>query len=199
MHQTVDREWGRELEERSKRTGAISHCAIASPIGEITSTIMRYVRSTSKRDFVVIPIIVLIEQTISRRRLRFWGAPLMIWGYLQYRLSGEYRNRTGLGGPGLSGPPPEHLVTSGIYRVTRNPMYTGHIIFLAGLAIFSGSRSATAVAIGVVPWFRSRIIENEQQLRQIFGEEFGDYAEKVGRWGPRFASGSRTRGVSVAP
>lgn len=122
----------------------------------------------------------------------------MIWGYLQYRLSGEYRNRIGRGGPGLSGPPPAHLVTSGIYRVTRNPMYTGHIIFLAGLTIFSGSPAAAAVAVGVVPWFRSRIIENEQQLREIFGEEFEDYAKKVARWGPRLASGSRTRGVSVA-
>ena len=199
MHQLVNKERGQELEERSERNGAVSHCAVSSPIGDIASTILKYLRSTSKRDFVVIPIIVLIEQAISRRALRFWGAPLMIWGYLQYRLSGEYRNRIGLGGPGLSGPPPAHLVTSGIYSVTRNPMYTGHIIFLAGLAICTGSPAASAVAVAVVPWFRNRIIENEQQLKGIFGEEFEDYAKKVGRWGPRFAPVSRTRAMSIAP
>lgn len=171
---------------------------IGSPIETAASTVVRYLRSTSKRDFVAIPIMVLIEQAIARRRLRIWGIPLMIWGYAQYRLTGNYRSRVGGGGPGVSGPPPEHLVASGIYRVTRNPMYTGHVIFLAGLAISTGSPAAAAVAIGVVPWFRSRIIENEQQLREIFGTEFEDYTKKVGRWGPGRSLVSRARESFVA-
>jgi len=161
--------------------------------GTIASTMLGYLRSTSKRDFIVIPIIVLIEQAIARRRLRVAGVPLMIWGYLQYRLTGEYRSHIGGGGPGVSGPPPEHLVTSGIYRLSRNPMYAGHVIFLAGLTITTGSPIALVVTLGVVPWFRSRIIENEQQLRELFGEEFATYATEVGRWGPRPALVSLAR------
>ena len=145
------------------------------------SMIGRYLRSTSKRDFVVIPVIILIDQAISRRRLHLAGAPLMAWGYLQYRLAGSYRSRNGGGGPGVSRPPPDRLVTSGIYRVTRNPMYTGHIIFLAGLAICTLSPAAMAIAIGVIPWFRRRIIDNERQLRLLFGEEFEQYAQVVDR------------------
>jgi len=144
---------------------------------------MKYLRSTSKRDFIVIPIAVLIEQTLSRRKVRCAGIPLMIWGYLQYHLAGSYRNRVGGGGPGISGPPPEKLVTSGIYSVTRNPMYTGHVIFLGGLAISTGSPYAFAIAIGIVPWFGTRIIDDEKQMRELFGSDYEDYAAKVSRWG----------------
>lgn len=155
-----------------------------SPINQWTSIIMKYLRSTSKRDFVVIPIAVLTEQILSRRKLRFAGIPLMIWGYLQYRLAGSYRSRIGGGGPGISGPPPERLVTSGIYSVTRNPMYTGHVIFLSGLAISTSSPFAFAIAIGIVPWFGRRIVDDEKKMRELFGSDYDDYAAKVGRWGP---------------
>ena len=168
-----------------------------SPLETAALMASRYLRSTSKRDFIVIPILVLIEQAISRRRMRPWGIPLMVWGYLQYRFSGNYRVRMGGGGPGVSGPPPEHLVMSGIYRVTRNPMYTGHIIFLFGLAICTSSPSAITVAFGVVPWFRQRIIENEQQLRRLFGDQFDDYATKVGRWGPGWTILAGARQASI--
>ncbi len=164
----------------------------------MTSTVLSYLRSTSKRDFVVIPIIVLVEQAISRRRLRIAGVPLMLWGYLQYRLAGNFRSRVGGGGPGVSGPPPDHLVTSGIYRVTRNPMYAGHVIFLAGLTICTGSPIAAAITIGIVPWFRRRIIDNEEQLRELFGDEFADYAKSVGRGGPNWKTLSELCGTGRA-
>lgn len=158
---------------------------------KLESAIRSYVRSTSKRTFVVFPIVVLAEQALSRRRLRFAGIPLMAWGYLQYLLGGRYRSRLGGGGPGISGPPPEQLVTSGIYRVTRNPMYSGHILFLTGLALSTSSPFAVAIAIGVVPWFRNRIAGDEKRLMEQFGTEYADYMAWVGRWGPRrFSSGS---------
>ena len=43
------------------------------------STIRAYLRSTSKRDFVVIPIAVLVEPALSRRRLRLAGVPFIAW------------------------------------------------------------------------------------------------------------------------
>jgi steroid 5-alpha reductase family enzyme len=58
----------------------------------------------------------------------------MLWGYLQYRLCGQYRGKRSGGGPGPE-VPPERLVSSGIYAYTRNPMYLGHIIFLIGLTL----------------------------------------------------------------
>jgi len=154
-----------------------------SSMDQRVSTIIGYLRSTSKRDFIVIPIAVLVEQMLSRRKTRLAGLPLMAWGYLQYRISGDYRNSVGGGGPGISGPPPERLVTSGIYGLTRNPMYTGHVIFLAGLVISTSSPFALAATIGTVPWLRSRILRDEQRLTELFGKDYEDYAARVTRWG----------------
>src|SRR5665811_1340284 len=86
--------------------------------------------STSTRTFMVIPAAVLLEQAHRRRPLRPRWLPVMAWGFLQYCYVGRYRNRYGGGGPGLS-LPPERLLSSGPYAVTRCPMYLGHLIFLA--------------------------------------------------------------------
>ena len=62
-------------------------------------------------------------------------------------------------------------------------MYTGHVIFLGGLATSTDSPFAIAIAIGIVPWFRSRMIGDEKKMRELFGSDYEDYAAKVGRWG----------------
>jgi protein-S-isoprenylcysteine O-methyltransferase Ste14 len=94
--------------------------------------------STSTRTFLVLPAVALAEAAVVRRRPRLRWLPLLHWGYLQYRLGGRYRSaRTG-GGPGM-GTPPERLVTTGVYALTRNPMYLGHLVFLTGLALTTRS------------------------------------------------------------
>jgi protein-S-isoprenylcysteine O-methyltransferase Ste14 len=98
--------------------------------------VLRPLRSTSVRTFIVYPVVVLAWELFvndGRLRLQPWFMPLMAWGYLQYRLVGAYRIRRGGGGPGME-TPPDRLVTSGPFAFCRNPMYLGHIIFLAGLA-----------------------------------------------------------------
>ncbi|MGZ5084655.1 MAG: methyltransferase family protein, partial [Usitatibacter sp.] len=73
-----------------------------------------------------------------------WGLALLAWGYLQYKWVGAYRTRLGGGGPGVS-VPPERIVAEGPYRFVRNPMYLGHLIFFAGIAVTLGSWLAAAV------------------------------------------------------
>src|SRR3954451_1746205 len=95
---------------------------------------MAWFASTPRRTFVLYPLIVIAFELITRRgslSIEPLGAVLLLWGYAQYRWSGIYRTRCGGGGPGLD-KPPQRLVTSGIYRYTRNPMYMGHLIFMAG-------------------------------------------------------------------
>ena len=96
---------------------------------------MRFIGRTPIRTFVIYPIVTLVwELIISRGSLtsNLWYLPLMLWGYLQYRLCGGYRVKHGGGGPGVE-KPPDRLVSSGLYAYCRNPMYLGHIIFLSGL------------------------------------------------------------------
>jgi hypothetical protein len=150
------------------------------------SDCMRFIGRTPIRTFILYPIITLIwEYMINRGSLRFHPLflPLMIWGYLQYRLCGLYRIKHGGGGPGLE-TPPERLVTSGPYAYTRNPMYLGHIIFLTGLTFTLRSWFAATLTIGVAIWFHLRVVEDERNLAHRLGEPYIDYTKTVKRWLP---------------
>ena len=143
-------------------------------------------RSTSTRTFLVIPVLLLaVEWLLHREQLQLqpFGAPLLLWGYLQYRLSGSYRTRLGGGGPGFRNPP-ERLVTSGIFAYTRNPMYLGHLIYLTGLAITLRSYVGLALIVAHIPWFQQRVRRDERRLRELFGDEYAVYKDQVKRWVP---------------
>jgi protein-S-isoprenylcysteine O-methyltransferase Ste14 len=75
------------------------------------------------------------------------------------------------------------LVSGGIYRVTRNPMYLGFLLALVGLAVFL----ANALSLVLVPAFvaymnRFQIAPEERVLSEKFGEAFAVYKKKVRRW-----------------
>jgi hypothetical protein len=143
-------------------------------------------RSTSFRTFILYPLIVAAwEFLLNDGRLRFepWFAPLLLWGYLQYRLVGNYRLPRGGGGPGM-GTPPERLVTTGPYAYTRNPMYLGHMIFLVGLALTLKSVLAALIAAACGIWFHFRVRRDERRLRERFGQAYIGYQERVKRWLP---------------
>jgi protein-S-isoprenylcysteine O-methyltransferase Ste14 len=142
--------------------------------------------STSFRTFVLYPVLVLAwELALNRGRLRLepWFLPLLAWGYLQYRLVGNYRIRRGGGGPGMD-TPPERLVTGGPFAFCRNPMYLGHIIFLAGLALALQSWLAAALAAATAVWFQFRVRRDERRLEERFGEPYREYQARVKRWVP---------------
>jgi protein-S-isoprenylcysteine O-methyltransferase Ste14 len=109
--------------------------------------------------------------------------PLLALGYLQYYFVGRYRLREGGGGPGIS-IPPERLVTEGPYRWCRNPMYLGHLIFFAGLALALQSWLAAAVLACHLVWFDWRVRGDEARLAALFREPYRDYVARVKRWIP---------------
>ena len=79
--------------------------------------------------------------------------------------------------------PPKHLVTTGLYRYSRNPMYVGVVLTVAGWAL--GYRSATIgwYAAALVALFVVRVVVFEEPwLAQTHGEEFEAYRSKVRRW-----------------
>jgi len=146
----------------------------------------RWLASTSNRTFIVWPLVLFGVEALLQRGVpvvHWWALPLLAWGYLQYRLVGTYRTREGGGGPGIS-IPPDRIVDEGPYRFVRNPMYLGHLIFLAGLALALGSWIAAAVLAFHAFWFDRRVREDEERLAQRFGEPYRDYCRRVKRWLP---------------
>ena len=144
------------------------------------------VGGTSFRTFVLYPVLVVAFElwlNDGRLRLQGWALPLLAWGYLQYRLTGRYRLRLGGGGPGME-TPPVRLVTSGPFALCRNPMYLGHLIFLAGLALVLRSWLGAAVAVGTAVWLQFRVRRDERRLGERFGEPYLQYCSRVKRWIP---------------
>ena len=141
---------------------------------------------SSLRTFVLIPAVVLAwELFLNDGALRFqpWFLPVMLWGYLQYKLVGRYRLRLGGGGPGMK-TLPERLVTGGPYAYTRNPMYLGHLIFLVGLALTLRSELGALIALANLVFFDYRVRKDEKRLTARFGEAYVQYCARVKRWIP---------------
>jgi protein-S-isoprenylcysteine O-methyltransferase Ste14 len=142
-------------------------------------------RRTPFQTFILVPLLVLgCELALGGVRIQPAGLWLMLWGYAQYRLVGRYRVRLGGGGPGLSGAPPERLVESGIYAWTRNPMYLGHILYMAGVAVLFSSWAGALIAVGRTVWFHLRVRRDERGLAERFGEPYLMYTQRVKRWLP---------------
>jgi len=75
------------------------------------------------------------------------------------------------------------LVVSGMYRITRNPMYLGMVTILTGIAMLTGSLSPFVIPIIFVPVLNRRVIRHEEaMLEQAFGGEYRDYQRRVRRW-----------------
>ena len=148
--------------------------------------ITRRLRSTSFRTFVLYPLVVVSWEWViheGQLRLEPWFSPLLVWGYLQYRLVGRYRIRHGGGGPGMD-TPPERLVTTGPFAWCRNPMYLGHIIFLVGLTLSLRSELAAVITAASAVWFHFRVRRDEKRLRERFGGRYEGYTARVKRWIP---------------
>ena len=161
-------------------------------------------RNTPRRTFVLYPLAVLLVRVIGSAghpRLRWRYLPLLAWGYLQYRLVGEYRRPRAGGGSGMQALP-ELMVTTGPYAYMRNPMYLAHIIFLFGLALLTHSRFAFLLAATVAWWFNERVERDERRLEELWGEPYRTYKAAVPRWIPwllRVAPVESPAGACVRP
>ena len=87
------------------------------------------------------------------------------------------------GGPGIE-TPPERIIARGPYRFTRNPMYLGHLIFMAGLALTFWSWFALILFAARAVWFHARVLRDEARLEGLFGADYVAYRARVKRWIP---------------
>jgi protein-S-isoprenylcysteine O-methyltransferase Ste14 len=148
-------------------------------------SIAGFFRRTPVRTFVLYPLALIVWEKAARESILVQPIflILMIWGYLQYRVCGLYRIKHGGGGPGLE-TPPERLVSTGPYAYTRNPMYLGHLIFLAGLTLALRSWLGAAITLATAIWFHLRVASDEKRLRVRLGEPYLEYTKRVKRWIP---------------
>jgi protein-S-isoprenylcysteine O-methyltransferase Ste14 len=78
---------------------------------------------------------------------------------------------------------PTALVTGGPFRVTRNPMYLGMALVLAGIALWRGDQVLLAAPVAFVLIINTfRIPREERLMEDLFGDSYRLYKKKVRRW-----------------
>jgi protein-S-isoprenylcysteine O-methyltransferase Ste14 len=79
--------------------------------------------------------------------------------------------------------PPQHLVTAGLYRYSRNPMYVSVLLILLGWAVSFDVRGLYWYALFVGIAFHVRVvIAEEPWLARTHGAAWDDYVRRVRRW-----------------
>jgi len=75
------------------------------------------------------------------------------------------------------------LVTTGIFRISRNPIYLGDLVLLAALAVWLGNAISALLLVPFVAYInRFQIIPEEHALTKLFGSSYIAYCSKVRRW-----------------
>jgi protein-S-isoprenylcysteine O-methyltransferase Ste14 len=75
------------------------------------------------------------------------------------------------------------VVTSGIYRFTRNPIYLGFLLAVIGLPLNSGFYWGIIVAPFYILLMNRLVIQHEEAyLTRKFGKAYTDYTSQVRRW-----------------
>jgi len=79
--------------------------------------------------------------------------------------------------------PPVHLVTSGLYRVTRNPMYVAVLLILLAWLMLSPTAGIAMYTLCVAVAFHLRVVLGEEPwLKRTFGNAWAAYSASVPRW-----------------
>jgi protein-S-isoprenylcysteine O-methyltransferase Ste14 len=105
----------------------------------------------------------------------FVGFALLVWCVRDFVVAGQ----------GTLAPwsPPRHLVTSGPYRYSRNPMYVAVALMLAGWAVAFASWTIATYAGFVIGAFHLRVVYGEEPwLARTHGAAWDEYRARVPRW-----------------
>lgn len=79
--------------------------------------------------------------------------------------------------------PTKELVTHGLYRYSRNPMYVGAVLLLIGEAVFFRSWVLAGYAAVIFLAFHTFILFHEEpRLKRVFGGQYDEYRRTVRRW-----------------
>lgn len=103
------------------------------------------------------------------------GFAMLVWCVYEFYVSGK----------GTLAPwaPPKHLVTSGLYRYTRNPMYVAVSLMLFGWSVCFWSPVLATYTASMFAGFHLRIVYGEEPwLERTHGAQWLEYRSRVPRW-----------------
>lgn len=150
---------------------------------------------TDKKDFFIFPFALLFFYLVFASAMNLpvpgaklfssgivsWiGTVLCIIGLLLFLLSLISFGKSFR--VGIDEDHPGHLVTSGIFAISRNPIYTSFGLVLLGIfLIFPNWILLLYLGAGI--WlFNRQVLREEESLKKIYGKEYMEYCKKVRRY-----------------
>ncbi|HEX4932145.1 MAG TPA: isoprenylcysteine carboxylmethyltransferase family protein [Gemmatimonadaceae bacterium] len=130
---------------------------------------------------VVVPLVILRDDLAARRIapegviVLILGGVVVLWCVRDFFVTGR----------GTLAPwsPPRRLVRVGLYRRSRNPMYVGVLLTVAGWAIGFRSLALAAYALILAMAFHLRVVLGEEPwLARTHGAAWEEYRSRVPRW-----------------
>jgi protein-S-isoprenylcysteine O-methyltransferase Ste14 len=76
------------------------------------------------------------------------------------------------------------LVAHGLYRVSRNPIFLGVFIVVAGFVVLMPTALSFIIFVGLVAVIRRQVRAEERYLDEAYGTSYREYARRVGRFVP---------------
>ena len=108
------------------------------------------------------------------------GLALSVWTIV-------YMKRRGKGNPMDAfghevAPRTQHLMTDGPYRLNRNPMLSGTLLYLVGVVVWLWTWQALLVWVLFFAIMLVQVISEERRLHRDFGEEYDAYRHNTRRF-----------------
>ncbi len=80
---------------------------------------------------------------------------------------------------------PEHgLVKTGVFRLSRNPIYLGLVVVFIGWLLVLPTLLSLIIVVGVALGVRRQAVDEEEYLQRTYGPEFRVWAREAGRFVP---------------
>ena len=112
--------------------------------------------------------------------LMMGGLTLCVWTIV-------YMKRRGKGNPMDAfghevAPRTQHLMTDGPYRLNRNPMLTGTLLYLAGVVVWLWTWQSAVVWVAFLAVMLVQVFSEERRLNRDFGKEYDAYRRRTRRF-----------------
>lgn len=112
--------------------------------------------------------------------LMFCGLLLSIWTIVYMKLRGKGNPMDAFGHE--VAPRTKHLMTDGPYRLNRNPMLTGTLIYLAGFSIWLWTWQAVVICFLFFGIMFVQVRSEERRLHRDFGNKYDEYCRHTRRF-----------------
>ena len=123
---------------------------------------------------------VSVLRTIVAVLMMLGGLAMSIWTIVYMRQRGKGNPMDAFGHE--VAPRTQHLMTDGPYRINRNPMLTGTLLYLAGFVVLLCTWQSALVWLLFLAIMMIQVISEERRLHRDFGQEYDTYRRHTRRF-----------------